>query len=217
MFGKKKTPWDNSNTVDQVVDSLRRKLVKLDLIEPGIGYSDSELQEAESRMGSRIPDEVRLFYKKTKPKRFELDNWPPVGIFRLEEEYVRWYDFVKDIPHPLEMILEPAIEREDPGLHLWQDARIFMLGGTPYFDRLLSLYDHPSYPDGTVLFSAHEDDHPLIIVAKSLAQYLQRLAYFDGIDLACYPGEEGLKHYDREMDDIYLDNLNDGLWNPYGE
>lgn len=217
MFGNKHAPWENSIPIDQVVESLRPQLVKLQLIEPGDGYTDSELDKLESRSGDHLPNEIRLFYRTAKPKRFELDDWPPVGFFTVDDEDVKWYDFIEDPPHPLEMILEPAIEQEDPGLATWRNAKLFMLGGTPYFDRFFAIQGHPSIADGTLLFTAHEDEKPLIVVARSLAEYLQRLAFFDGVDLACYPGQEGIKHRDRKMDHRYIEDLNANLWNPYGE
>lgn len=64
-----------------------------------------------------------------------------------------------------------------------------MLGGTPFFDRLFIVRGHTKIPDGSVVLTDHESTCPMPMVARSLAEFLERLCYFEGTDLISVPGE----------------------------
>jgi hypothetical protein len=190
-------PWRDRRTVTQVVNDHRDLLVRAGMIEEGPGHSAKEIQEFRAGQAEPAPPELIELYRAARPRQIGADHWPNIGLFTLSDEEPRWHALLEERPHPIDIIWwrdEPVPEDVEAQ---WRTAKGFELGGTPFFDRLFILKGHASVPDGSILLTDHESDHPMAIVARSLAEYLARFCHFDGLDLIAYPGE--CESYPREM------------------
>ena len=182
-------PWRDGRTVRQVVEDDRELLVRLRMIEEGPGHSEREIESFNARLTERAPPEVIELYRAARTRQLELEEWENIGLFRMMEEDVEWYELLKDRPHPIDIIWWPDEPVKEEVTKQWGEAKGFMFGGTPFFDRLFIIKGHASVCDGSIVLTNHESDYPMVIVARSLAEYLARLCYFGGADLISFPGE----------------------------
>jgi hypothetical protein len=179
-------PWRDGRTVTEVIHANRDTLVRAGIIESGGGgCSAAEIDAVHQRVGRDLPADVRELYACARPRHPTATHFPGVALFAPgSEAEVRWYDLLGDAPQPIDLIKGGA----PVGLDDFADAEGFMLGGTPYFDRLFWVRGHARLANGCVVLTDHEDDYALPVVARSLAEYLARLCFFGGVDLAAYPG-----------------------------
>ncbi len=182
-------PWRDGRTVTQVVKDHRELLVRIGMIEEGTGHTKPEIKKFEARLKEPAPPEVIELYRAARPRYMGEPNWPDVGLFTLTDEDLRWHELMEERPHPIDIIWWRDEPVEEHVKKQWSNAKGFKLGGTPYFDRLFVLRGHASVADGSILLTDHEGDYAMVIVARSLPEYLARLCYFEGIDLISYPAE----------------------------
>ncbi|MGA2497393.1 MAG: hypothetical protein ABSH20_06610 [Tepidisphaeraceae bacterium] len=192
-------PWRDGSSVTQIINANRKMLVRIGMIEEGSGYTERELKAWNARLKSPAPTEAIELYRAARARQVGEEHWPSMGLFTLEDKDVRWYDLVDERPHPIDIIwwrdqpVDPAIERG------WRKAQGFMLGGTPFFDKLFILRGHGRIPDGSILLTDHESSYPMVIAARSLTEYMARLCYFAGTDLISFPGERDRLPHEKVM------------------
>jgi hypothetical protein len=188
-------PWRDGRTVREVIDANRGLLVKTGIIDPGDGYSAAEIRAVEQRIGKHLPSDVKELYAAARPRQVGLDPWPSIGLFKPDiDDDVRWYRLLDDQPHPIDLVAGGDLV----GLEDFKRIEGLMLGGNPFFDRLFWVRGHSRIADGCIILTDHENDYPLPIVARSLAEYLARICFFGGTDLVTYPGQRD----DFPLDDV---------------
>jgi cell wall assembly regulator SMI1 len=172
-------PWRTGQSVPAVVDAHKTILVEAGIIDPGPGCDVTSIRAVEDRIGCPMPDDVREFYCAGHPHLPGQHEAPGVTFFQLDDPDVRWYRLARDRPHPLDFEFYGRL------LGGWDAAEGFMLGGDSSFDRLFWIRNAPGQPDGVLLFTAWQDERiHLPIVARSLAEYLGRIAYLLSLDRA---------------------------------
>jgi hypothetical protein len=176
--------WRDNRTVTQIIHDHRDLLTHVGIIEPGPGYTLAEFQAIQRRIRGPLPADVRELYAAARPRQVGEDHWPSMGLFKPDSyDDVRWYDLLKERPHPIDLITGGELTFDE-----LQDAQGLMLGGTPFFDRLFWIEGHNRHPDGCILLTNHEGDPAMPVVARSLAEYLSRLCFFNGRELVSEPG-----------------------------
>ncbi len=178
-------PWRDGRSVTQTVEYHRNVLENCEMVQTGSGYTPAEMRQIEARFGRAMPSDIRLFYSAAKPRQVGHDHWPSLVLFLPHsDEDVNWYRLANDRPHPLDMMFRHQVPSA------WETVNGFMIGGTPFFDRLFIITGHSRYPNGAILLTDHEADseNNMIVVALSLANYIARLCFFDGVELVSVPG-----------------------------
>lgn len=177
-------PWRGGESVTDVIRRNRDLLRAAGLIQPGPGCTPAEISAVERRIGRPLPPDVREFYLAARPAPFTAEDHPPIAVYQPQDPDVNWYRLAHDAPRPINII-----KWDDP-LDEWQSADGFPWGRTPFGDRLFWVRGHARHPDGCVLLTDHESSEcPLPVVARSLAEYLARFCFLNGIDLISTPGE----------------------------
>jgi hypothetical protein len=190
--------WRNVS-IDQVLDRCAGDLIERGLATSRRGFTTSELEAVDRRLGRPMPDELRAFYRRVTP----VPHWPDpeYGLIAFQppdDEGLTWLDDPTLRAEKL-WVAPPAGECWLAG---WGDARLLAIGYTPFGDWLLWCDGLQGRPVGTVVLTDHDSDENPIVLGDSLAQWLGRYHTFGLSEYAIAPA--GLDDIERNEAFVFL-------------
>jgi SMI1 / KNR4 family (SUKH-1) len=138
-------------------------------------YTPQDIQEVERRLGRPLPQDLAdLYAHEDFPQLFEACNETDVVRF-LELPQVRLWG-------------ETALVGRETLPAEWRDAQFLCFGTTCFGDDLLYCVSPTPERSGVIAVTNHEDDPALLVLGRDLAEWLGRLAEYEGVELAVVPG-----------------------------
>ncbi|MHC5114447.1 MAG: hypothetical protein ACYTGP_08480, partial [Planctomycetota bacterium] len=122
-----------------------------------------------------LPDDLAAVYRCV--DRAMLEGFGEAGLVELAApgEVIPWTG-------------DGLVRREDLE-EAWRDAEFLRIGWTCFGDELLYCLSDAPVGRGAIAVTDHEDDVALKVLGECLADWLARLAAFDGVELAVAPGD----------------------------
>src|SRR5688572_12385743 len=162
-------PWRVHRPLAEVLAAHRAFLEKVQVIEPGGGYPESTLNEAEAKLGHNLPPDIRTSY----------------SAARFVHPYERTTDHGVDFSFrsPEGMHWVPLCEFAATPGDDWWNAEGLIFGDNLEYVVLMWVRGHRLHKDGIIVLTGIHDFGNLqfVTLARSLTEFLGKVAYFKGI------------------------------------
>jgi len=180
-------------SIEQAVDRCADGLVMRGLATETHGYSAAVLSAADRRLGRPMPAELRAFYSRINPVSECPDpEYGLVGFQPPDDDDLTWLDDPMVRENKLWVMQDEACWIDG-----WADAKLLIIGYTPFGDILLWADGLTNRPTGTIVLTDHESDDNPIILADSLGEWIARYDAFGLTEFAIAPA--GLDDIDQKM------------------
>lgn len=171
-----------ADALDAAIDrllKLARKRVWWPAKKFGTGVSDGDIAAREREIGNAIPSDVRTLFQRVSP-----EAWKTVFGDQLQLHPIAsagWCSASNGLGSALLESEESASE--------WNGIATFCFAWFIHGDEVLFCPSHPEFGKNFVLMADHESDERAIVLASSLADWIDRLCDHDGTDYAYCSGD----------------------------
>lgn len=170
-----------------ITDAVRRcetAMIERGLATSAKGYPSSVLSETDRRLVRPMPPELRELYSRVTPvPQCPEPEYGLVALQPADDPDLMWLDAPE--ARAARLWVCPASECWLIG---WTEARLLLIGYTPFGDVLLWCEGLKDYPAGTIVLTDHDGDDNPIVLGQSLAEWLARYHAFDLVEYSIVPG-----------------------------